>query len=115
MALKQLHFKYGSEAELRALYADAIAEPEEIHSAAVRHPDGIVYCVSRPGRHHHVLGLIHILGKGSTDTAPTQGFLTTHGRFVGRSLAAAIAFKAEQLKDKTIQDIPHVLFSEDLW
>lgn len=40
----------------------------------------------------------------------TQGFLTSRARFVDRKDAAAIAFKAKQIKGKI-----NLLFSEDLY
>lgn len=43
-----------------------------------------------------------------------QGFLTSEGRFVGRTEAAEIALRAGQVQTQTLIQPPH-LFSEDLW
>ncbi len=69
---------------------------------------GIVVC----GRRHHncFVTLIQFHPKRSIDKPITQGFITSIDRFVGRTAAAQIAFKAGQIPKES-----HTLVSEDLY
>lgn len=87
--------------------------PEEIWLTAVRHPDGVVYATERPGRHHHCIELMGDCARAGGANCSDQGFVTTHGRYVGREEALSIATQAGQLITKTPP--PSQLFSEDLW
>lgn len=87
---------------------------ETIDRAAIRH-DGVIYSVSRPGRHHNVIALMAKRpGHCPSHCSPSkQGFTTSTGRFVGREDAMRIAQSAGQLIAT-----PHIsgkLFSEDLF
>jgi hypothetical protein len=84
---------------------------EQIVRAAIRY-DGKVYSVPRPGRHHHVIHHMALLGLKSRDMND-QGFATSTGRFVGREEAVGIARAADQIKIKTCP--ADELFSEDVW
>jgi hypothetical protein len=85
---------------------------ERIVAAAIVQPDGIVYVVPRPGRHHHVLH--HMNGRGNThDTYRSQGFITSDGEFVDRDAAMRIAATSGQLI-RPVQGRTF-LMSEDVW
>lgn len=83
-------------------------------AAAIRTVREAVYHVDQPGRHHHVIALMHDVGctRDCIGTAE-QGFLLSDGRFVGRVEAMQVARAAGQL---IAEHAPHVgLFSEDVW
>ena len=104
------HFSVGGVAEpLRSSYP---AEETITHSA-IRHPDGPVFSVECPGRHHHVIRLMSELGCAGMENTHDAGFITSHGRYVGRAEALLIATKASQLIRKT--NPQDELFSEDVW
>jgi len=89
---------------------------EVIVAAAIRHPDGELYALPAPNRHHHVIWMMHEdNGRNgeSSENAADQGFLTSYGRFVDRYEGGQIAKAAGQIKVKTGPE--HCLFSEDLW
>ena len=86
---------------------------ESIQAAAIRH-EGKVWSVPPPGRHHDVIRLI---AEARPETLPVkggiaQGFVTSKGRFVTRTLAGKIALSAGQTV--ALRWGPH-LYSEDLW
>lgn len=96
---------------------------ERIVAAAIK-VGNLVLMVERPGRHHNVFyslrdaGLPPIKGAGGN----AQGFITSHGRFVGREEARQLATAAGQLlkSEKDDAGVPIVrdhpqLFSEDVW
>ena len=94
---------------------------ETITAAAIKVGD-LVCFVERPGRHHDVFYAMDRAGFGDRVGAEEQGFITSAGRFVGRSSAKKIADAARQI----IASVPgpdgvpykreHVhLFSEDVW
>jgi len=75
---------------------------ETIVCAAIKRSDGIILA----GRNHAFL--INNSPKDTCKKNSQQGFLTSEGRFVSRSEAGDIAFKAGQTKDDSL------LFSEDI-
>lgn len=83
-----------------------------IIEAAIKDHDGTIYTVPRPGRHHHVIGIMVEAGR-PTPISGEQGFLTNEGNFVDRIEAKKIAREAGQLlpTDRNLK----ILFSEDLW
>lgn len=85
-----------------------LAPPELIVVAAIKVGD-VVVVVERPGRHGNCINFLHALGQDYAE----QGFLTSHGRFVGRTEAVKVAFMAEQATPS--ERCPHRLFSEDVW
>lgn len=82
-----------------------------IEMAAIRDHDGTVYTVPRPGRHHHVIRLMADKGIATPITGE-QGFVTSEGKFVRRTIAGQIAIKAGQIE---VLKCPPQLYSEDLW
>ncbi len=76
---------------------------ETIRCAAIKRVDGIIIA----GRNHSFI--IQHSPKGTCKKNSEQGFITSEARFVGRSEAAEIAYKAEQIKKPT-----NLLFSEDI-
>lgn len=90
------------------------APPERIVAAACIGPDGEVYHLPPPARHHDVMRMMGRKAEGWSVVPPDdQGFLTTGKRFVGRIAARMIARRAGQISGETFN--PHMLFSEDLW
>lgn len=89
--------------------------PEQILYAAIRHPDGRVFAVSRPGRHAHVQQLMEMLNSGGLENngPDQQGFITTLGSFVNRTEGLEIAQRTEQIVQKHPQY--YELYSEDMW
>lgn len=113
-----LTFYAGTEEEFLLAHTanlDVFKFKETIAYVSIRHPDGTVYAVERPGRHHHVIALMAELGKaGLKNTAPDfQGFVSNYGRVLSREEALVVAKAAKQLIQKTAPE--YKLFSEDLW
>lgn len=87
---------------------------ERIVAAACIGPDGEVYHLPPPARHHDVMRMMSGKGDGWSAVHPdNQGFLTSRGRFAGRIAARLMARAAGQIGKDTMN--PHLLFSEDLW
>lgn len=108
----QYHFYAGPASWYRDYFLPGTGHREYIALVTCKLPNGNIYAVERPGRHHHVLHLMHdhgLVEKGKID----QGFMTSHGRYVSRSEAVIIAGSAGQIHYKT-QPV-NQLFSEDLW
>lgn len=86
---------------------------ERIVRAAVLHPDGGVYSVPVPGRHHDV---IRVMGARFRDHEKhcVFGFLTNTGRFVDREEGHRIAKDSGQIIFRCGGD-SHTLYSENLW
>jgi hypothetical protein len=105
-----LVFESGTQEEL--LKSDT-GDIELVDRAANRHPDGVIYVVSRPGRHHDLIHHMGQLGRAGAGNVNDQGFLTTHGRFINRVEARIIADREGQ----TLPDAHSTkyLFSEDLF
>lgn len=82
-----------------------------IEKTAIVDPDGKIFSVDRPGRHHDVIRIM--TEAGSVDKpGRVQGFLTSCGVFVTRYQAAKLAMRAGQIeKPKWGRE----LYSEDLW
>lgn len=94
---------------------------ETIEAAAIKVRD-VVCFVERPGRHHNVFYAMARAGFDDRIGPEQQGFVTSDGRFVGRSEARKIADAAGQLirSCKGPDGVPFVrdhpeLFSEDVW
>ena len=88
---------------------------ECIVAAAIKHPDGEIYALPAPKRHHHIIRWMAEEGRNGKNGCDVcnQGFLTSYGRFVDREEGATIAIAASQISRKTGPD--HILFSEDIW
>ncbi len=90
---------------------------EEIMRAAIRHSNGIIFSVERPGRHGHVISAMASIGMANRaagkNVVKDQGFITNKGRYVGRFEACLIAHNAKQIIAKTGPS--DRLFSEDVW
>jgi hypothetical protein len=85
---------------------------ETIDKAAILFK-GSVFSLDRPARHTDVSRFImDSLGVDEVLFC-TQGFLTSHGRFVRREPAMRIAIKAGQLKAPALN--ARHLHSEDVW
>ncbi len=86
---------------------------ERILQVGIVHPDGDVYTVSRPGRHHHVIAYMAAMRRGGLRNTKRQGYVTTHGRWVDRIEGLAIATAANQIifKHPSYRE----LYSEDMW
>jgi hypothetical protein len=85
-----------------------------IVSAAIITTDGVIHSLPPPARHHHILQSASV----TTILSENQGFLTSEGLFVGRTVAMQIAREAGQLiRDETALKKYQgpLLFSEDLW
>lgn len=97
------------------MYGAWANQPELILYAAVKHPDGRIFAVSRPGRHHHVHQLMEMLNSLDLESAKLehQGFLTSLGSWVSRQHALEIAQRNNQIVHKHPQE--YELYSEDLW
>lgn len=81
-------------------------------SAAVRTPDGLIYSVPAPGRHHDVVHRMVAKG-GVQDETWETGFLLNTGQFARRVPAKRIATKAGQLLPRAMN--LRELYSEDVW
>lgn len=91
-------------------------DAERIERAAIRHADGTVFDVPRPGRHSHVIALMSAMDKPFAcpeEECHEQGFITNTGRFVDRYEARKIAEAAAQLIERAM-NLPQ-LYSEDVW
>lgn len=96
--------------------------PERIICAAIHFDDGVPEHPHQPkgietgyvvaGRRHHNCFSIHAIltAKKKFNGKITQGFITSHDRFVDRSEAGTIAYTALQT-----EEITNCLFSEDLY
>lgn len=89
-------------------------EQEQIDRAAIRHVDGTVYSVPRPGRHHHIIAQMGARYIERRAEGHTQGFLTNTGRFVDSKEAFLIATAMGQIIQKPLGD-PEKLYSDDMW
>lgn len=82
-------------------------------AVAVRLPNGLVFTMEAPARHHNV---IHAMTELEIDTMReevTQGFLLSDGTFCRRKPARRIAEEANQLlpRESKLSE----LYSEDVW
>lgn len=84
-----------------------------ILAAALRRPDGYLFILQQPNRHHDIIQHMARMGHDEGVIASCeQGFVTDAGNFAGRREAKKIAHYAGQLKRETH---PTKLFSEDVW
>jgi len=89
--------------------------PEVILYAAIKHPDGRIFAVSRPGRHGHVQKLMEMLDSADllTTTPERQGFISSLGVWYSREDALQIARINDQIVFKHPSE--RELYSEDMW
>lgn len=87
---------------------------ERIAAVAIRHPNGTVYSVPPPGRHHSVFAVMGEAFNPRSEERCVQGFVTDTGRFVGRMEAHVIAKAAGQIIRRCGGD-SDTLYSENLW
>lgn len=88
-------------------------EGEHLVGSSIQAPNGTIYAIMQPGRHHHVHALMEQNGCTYEEMSSNNGFLTNEGKHVSRREGLKIASAAEQVRGgKTIGS---VLTSEDLW
>lgn len=87
------------------------SDVETITEAAILHR-AQPWSVPRPGRHGDVVRRLAEAHPNDGPFVEEQGFMTSHGRFVGRVEAGRIALAAGQIP--ALRWAPN-LFSEDLW
>jgi len=89
-----------------------------IERVAIRHPDGRLWTVPAPGRHHHAIREAARYGWPLDEIAESeQGFTDNQGRFLNRCQALHVAKASGQLRRKTTPGAytgPE-LYLEDLW
>ena len=91
-------------------YEGAPIARTRIIASAIQNKDGTIWCVLKPGRHHHCIAFM--AEHGANKQEHRQGFLTNHYRFIGREEAHALA---QQNGQATNPAHGYHLFSEDLW
>jgi hypothetical protein len=97
--------------EYHGLYYEKRPRKKElIIASAIIDASGTIWCVEKPGRHHHCIW--HMAQYGANELEHTQGFLTNQYRFIGREAGRRLALHTGQVK-RTDHD--RDLFSEDLW
>jgi hypothetical protein len=97
--------------EYHGLYYEKRPRKKElIIASAIIDGTGTIWCVEKPGRHHHCIW--YMAQYGANKQEHTQGFLTNQYRFVGREYGRLLALETGQVR-KT--DHAEELFSEDLW
>lgn len=87
-----------------------MSEHQRIIAAACE-LDGLIYTMPPPARHHDI---VYKMPEGAARLACEQGFLTSTGRFLDRTVARYMAIDMKQVKDMSVLH-PRHLFSEDLW
>jgi len=97
------------ESQLQGLGPAPAEAVERIVAAACRR-DGLVFFVEQPKRHDSVIAAGCKLGLETPARGAEQGFVTSRGRFVGRKVAAKIAWVSKQTKRRL-----KGLTSEDVW
>lgn len=102
-----------SDEEHQAIKARIDALPELIVAVAVRTPYGTI-TKDRPARHGDLWRLLP-KGMSPSDDDCEHGFLTSHGRFVGREEAATIVVEADQGSPRYWDGYTPRLFTEDMW
>lgn len=86
-----------------------------ITAAALRHPNGYLFVLERPNRHHHIIEHMAAIGHGPEIVASCeQGFITQAGSFLDRKTAWAVALAAGQVT-RLPGSVEGLLFSENLW
>lgn len=86
-----------------------------VDCAAIRTPDGNVFWVDQPGRHHDVIRVMREAGYEGPVGGDLQGFMLSDGRFVMRKAALRVAIKAGQVERDKCHAPAVGLFSEDVW
>jgi hypothetical protein len=91
-------------------------EVETVFQAAMR-IDGEIWSIRRPGRHDTIMRqrLFHLGLHSLNVQGRSQGFVTSHGRYVTRGVAAKLAKAAKQPLRDPGYPIGKILYSEDLW
>lgn len=99
--------------ELQVAFADQITEPERIVRAAVQYPSGTIFSALSPAKHGEIIFFMALQKKAGIRNTRHQGFVTSHGQFVSRKKALAIALAANQIikKHPSFKE----LYSEDMW
>ena len=111
--IADLSFEYGTPASF--MLNKEKVEIEQVDTVAIKTPKGIIYTVSRPGRHKDLIKFIEEAKiKFRIDDRLDYGFLTTKGKFLSREEASLLAATRNQFKKPTTVP-PTQLFSEDLW
>lgn len=90
-------------------------EREVIIGSAIRAIDGTVFVVLKPGRHHHVVDLMHEYEQSElfiTGNTCDQGFMTNTNRYLSRKEARDLHLRNNP-DAKT--SLPTEIYSEDLW
>lgn len=91
--------------------------PETIRGVAnhdVR--NGIIWYARQPFRHHHLMQIQYEYGISSWDRgSAAQGFMSSHGRFLGRFEAMELAKNNGQLRARPGVVVQKKLYSENLW
>lgn len=82
-------------------------------AAAIKHPDGTVYRLPPPNRHHNVIKHMVDQGIDTYYTIDDQGFVLSNGEYASREDAKVVAKRADQLLDRASSS--KQLFSEDVW
>jgi len=84
-----------------------------VEEAAIRLPNGRVFSLPRPFRHHDVVRMMATVHSVWLEGNHEQGFLLSDGSFCGRAPAKVIAQTAGQLLPRAskLQE----LYSEDVW
>ena len=83
-----------------------------IVGVAIRHPDGRVFQLPRPYRHHHIIRIMAQEDGYKPGFCRDQGFVNGRGIYLDRVNAKIVAENYCQ----TIREThPKELFSEDLW
>jgi len=103
----------GLPALVRKRWEYTLEDPEIILQAAIVHPTGEVYTVSRPGRHPDIISYMAALRRAGLRNTKRQGYITSHGRFVNRKDGLRIAEAAKQIIHK--HPAYWELYTEDMW
>lgn len=91
-----------------------LLKQERIIGSSVLHESGVLFVVLEPGRHHHAHHSMSDKGMPFMAAEREDGFLTSHGRHIGREEALIVATAAKQVLRRTGSGGAE-LFSEDLW
>lgn len=104
----------GTAAQFEDYFGGMYVDADSISMSAVKHPDGTIYAVSAPGRHHHCFLLMDQDNmRGGIKNTRNQGFITNYGEYVSRKQAKKIAILAGQVDKKKL--ISKEFTSEELW
>jgi hypothetical protein len=85
-----------------------MSDVETITHVAIEFDD-MTLDLPAPYRHSDVIAL-HVKLTGKRGSGKRQGFITSTGRFVDRTIGAMIAHRARQTAEQKL-----TLYSEDLW